>query len=82
MQYETNKAAEVGRLIGNLGRLGRSMAVLPEIDGDGDLSAPAPEGETLTAKVDEGGDVKMGGTGDKKVETGTSGGKKKKKGKK
>ena len=75
MQYETNKGAEVGRLIGNLGRLGRCMASLPDT---GDLSAPAEEKE-------EGGDVKMGGVkeeGKGADGKGVGGGKKKKKGKK
>lgn len=30
LKYKTDKAAEVGRLIGSLGRLGRGMAALPE----------------------------------------------------
>lgn len=81
MQYETNKAAEVGRLIGNLGRLGREMAALPEIPED--LNAQAGSGEGVsTPKLDEGGDTKMGGVpADPKAGAG-AGGKKKKKGKK
>lgn len=80
LQYETNKGAEVGRLIGNLGRLGRHMAALPEVAED--LSAPAPETASKPA-LDESGDVKMGGVpaGDAKAGANT-GGKKKKKGKK
>jgi hypothetical protein len=80
LQYETNKAAEVGRLIGNLGRLGRTMAALPEaID---DLSAPAGSGDGVsTPKIEDNGDVKMGGVpADPKA--GAGGAKKKKKGKK
>ncbi|CAA9959405.1 signal recognition particle srp9 protein [Pyrenophora teres f. maculata] len=79
LKYETNKGAEVGRLIGNLGRLGRHMAALPELaeesaGGEG-ASASAPQ-------ADESGHVKMGGApADPKAGTGT-GGKKKKKGKK
>lgn len=30
LKYRTDKAAEVGRLVGSLGRLGRGMAALPE----------------------------------------------------
>ncbi|KAH8722464.1 signal recognition particle 9 kDa protein-domain-containing protein [Phaeosphaeriaceae sp. PMI808] len=82
LQYETNKAAEVGRLIGNLGRLGREMAALPEILED----ASAPTGDGIsTPNVDETGDVKIGGLPpDQKAGAGagTGGGKKKKKGKK
>jgi hypothetical protein len=59
------------------------MAALPEaLD---DLSAPAGGGDRVsTPKLDEGGDVKMGGLPptDKKAEAGTAGGKKKKKAKK
>ncbi|KAH7384029.1 signal recognition particle 9 kDa protein-domain-containing protein [Phaeosphaeria sp. MPI-PUGE-AT-0046c] len=79
LQYETNKAAEVGRLIGNLGRLGREMAALPEVVDD--LSAPTETGNGVsTPRLDEGGDVKMGGVpSDPKA---GAGGKKKKKGKK
>jgi hypothetical protein len=74
--YETNKAAEVGRLIGVLGRLGRHMAALPETMED--LSAPADAAGVSTPKVEE--DVQMGGTEQKAAAGG--GGKKKKKGKK
>jgi hypothetical protein len=76
LQYETNKAAEVGRLIGNLGRLGRGMAALP--DAVDDLSAPADG--VSTPQIDGGGDTKMGGVPDTKPAAG--GAKKKKKGKK
>ncbi|KAL1798051.1 hypothetical protein ACET3X_004657 [Alternaria dauci] len=77
LQYETNKGAEVGRLIGNLGRLGRHMAALPETMDD--LSVPAGGERAATPLVDESGDVKMGGV----PAAGTgAGGKKKKKGKK
>jgi hypothetical protein len=31
LKYKTNKGWEVGRLIANLGRLGRHMAALPEV---------------------------------------------------
>ncbi|KAF2762854.1 hypothetical protein EJ05DRAFT_506525 [Pseudovirgaria hyperparasitica] len=34
LKYKTDKAAEVGRLVGCLGRLGRSMAALPEMGED------------------------------------------------
>lgn len=30
LKYETDKAAEVGRLVGSLGRLARTMAALPK----------------------------------------------------
>ncbi|KAH7083534.1 signal recognition particle 9 kDa protein-domain-containing protein [Paraphoma chrysanthemicola] len=81
LQYETNKAAEVGRLIGNLGRLGRSMAALP--DAVEDLSAPAGRGDGVsTPQLDEGGDVKMGGVPVDPKAGAPAGGKKKKKGKK
>jgi hypothetical protein len=64
-------------LIGNLGRLGRHMAALPETTED--LSMPAGGEGTSTPQVDEGGDVKMGGVPTPGAATG---GKKKKKGKK
>jgi hypothetical protein len=75
LQYETNKAAEVGRLIGSLGRLGRHMAALPEIKED--LSVPA-EGGVATPTLEQ--DVQMSDAPAQK--TGGGGGKKKKKGKK
>jgi len=41
LKYKTDKAAEVGRLIASLGRLGRHMAALPEIaEGECCLSLP------------------------------------------
>jgi len=83
LQYETNKAAEVGRLIGNLGRLGRHMAALPEVSED--PSAPADGAGISTPKAEE--DIKMGGVpAEPKASAPSgasgSGGKKKKKGKK
>ncbi|EOA87484.1 uncharacterized protein SETTUDRAFT_179207 [Exserohilum turcica Et28A] len=80
LQYQTNKGAEVGRLIGNLGRLGRHMAALPETTED--LSMPAGGENTSTPQVDESGDVKMGGTAPEPKAGAGTGGKKKKKGKK
>ncbi|KAF2851319.1 hypothetical protein T440DRAFT_60928 [Plenodomus tracheiphilus IPT5] len=79
LQYETNKGTEVGRLIGNLGRLGRHMAALPEVVED--LSATAAEGASTPA-LDESGDVKMGGVLADSKAGANAGGKKKKKGKK
>ena len=67
-------------MIGNLGRLGRHMAALP--DAVDDASAPTGGADGLsTPKIDNDGDIKMGGVpADPKA--GTGGGKKKKKGKK
>ena len=81
LKYKTDKAAEVGRLIGNLGRLGRHMAALPETTED--LSAPAEGGSGIGTPVVE-KDVVMGGTEKVGVPpaAGGGGGKKKKKGKK
>lgn len=76
LQYQTTKAAEVGRLIGSLGRLGRHQAALPE--GMEDLGAPVEAAGVSTPKVEE--DVKMGGVPTEPKAGG--GGKKKKKGKK
>lgn len=76
LQYQTTKAAEVGRLVGSLGRLGRHMAALPETMEDS--SAPVDATGISTPKVEE--DVKMGGTQPESKAGG--GGKKKKKGKK
>lgn len=80
LQYETNKGAEVGRLIGNLGRLGRHMAALPEATED--PIAPAGGERVGTPQIDEGGDVKMGGVPTESKGGAGAGGKKKKKGKK
>jgi hypothetical protein len=45
LKYKTDKAAEVGRLISSLARLGRSMAGLPEVKEDvAMLDAHASEG--------------------------------------
>ncbi|KAF2004285.1 hypothetical protein P154DRAFT_560752 [Amniculicola lignicola CBS 123094] len=76
LQYETNKAAEVGRLIGRLGMLGRGMAGLEEGE---ELSGAAENSHTVEQ------DVVMGGTStpiEQKPAAGGGGGKKKKKGKK
>lgn len=84
LTYRTDKAAEVGRLIANLGSLGRSMCGLPQkvedatmVDTvvpaggeDGDGAAAAHEARVGTAQT---GQQPGGGGG---------GGKKKKKGKK
>ncbi|TID18763.1 wd repeat [Venturia nashicola] len=81
LQYKTSRGWEVGRIVANLGRLGRHMAALPEVaedtttldvvkkEGDGGSRphTPVPEGSkpATDAKAGQGG-----------------GGKKKKKGKK
>ncbi|KAF1957829.1 hypothetical protein CC80DRAFT_592312 [Byssothecium circinans] len=79
LQYQTAKAAEVGRLVGSLGRLGRHMAALPEVAEDVGVAAVGGDGATGTStpRVEE--EVKVGaGSGEQK----SGGGKKKKKGKK
>jgi len=49
LKYKTDKAAEVGRLIGSLGRLGRHMAALPQVTEDVAMTeAPVVEQETNT----------------------------------
>ncbi|KAF2264750.1 hypothetical protein CC78DRAFT_462835 [Lojkania enalia] len=79
LKYETNKAAEVGRLIGSLGKLSRHMAALPDVVDD--FSKPTEmEGiETPTREKDVKVEV---GVVEQKVSTGGGGGKKKKKAKK
>ncbi|KAF2706090.1 hypothetical protein K504DRAFT_387046 [Pleomassaria siparia CBS 279.74] len=77
LQYETTKAAEVGRLIGSLGRLGRYMAALPEVAEE--LSVSTENAGISTPAVEK--DTKAGASAaDPKA--GGGGGKKKKKGKK
>ena len=69
IKYQTNKAAEVGRLIGGLGRLGRCMAALPEasegaftpVDKERDTKLSAPTAEKTTAAASGGGKKKKKG---------------------
>ncbi|PSN66304.1 hypothetical protein BS50DRAFT_635445 [Corynespora cassiicola Philippines] len=75
LQYVTTKGAEVGRLVGSLGRLSRHMAAMPEIAEDLGASAEGPSTPQVEA------DVQMGGTAPAEPKAG-GGGKKKKKGKK
>ncbi|KAJ9618888.1 hypothetical protein H2203_008704 [Taxawa tesnikishii (nom. ined.)] len=86
LKYKTDKAAEVGRLIGSLARLGRHMAALPEIKDDVPMpDAPAaeqgsgtgtPVPEAAAAAAAEPSKPQTGGGGG-----GGGGAKKKKKGK-
>jgi hypothetical protein len=79
LQYETNKAAEVGRLITTLGRLGKHMAAMKEITTD--FTMPAGNAGIETPGVES--DVQMADAPPQKPAAGgNAGGKKKKKGKK
>lgn len=85
LKYRTGKVAEVGRLVGSLGKLGRHMAALPEVIDD--LSAPADQGTGTHTPIPEGAsskDVKSVALESKSTPQagGGGGGKKKKKGKK
>ncbi|KAF2198921.1 hypothetical protein GQ43DRAFT_442925 [Delitschia confertaspora ATCC 74209] len=91
LQYQTDKAAEVGRLVGCLGRLARTMAALP--DATTDFTLPAESGTGISTPTVEGGNEKKLGTTvaatmEKPIGPnsgaggGGAGGKKKKKGKK
>ncbi|OCK87519.1 uncharacterized protein K441DRAFT_593829 [Cenococcum geophilum 1.58] len=84
LKYRTDKAAEVGRLISSLGKLGRHMAALPEVIDD--LSAPADQGTGTHTPIPEGAsgkDVRSAIPESKSApQAGGGGGKKKKKGKK
>ncbi|KAK5736229.1 hypothetical protein LTR17_007569 [Elasticomyces elasticus] len=88
LKFKTDRAADVGRLISGLGRLGRHMAALPEKVGDSAMedaepaeqgasavvtAAPSKDGVAVTADK---ASHAVGGGG------GAAGGKKKKKGKK
>jgi hypothetical protein len=87
LKYKTDKAAEVGRLISSLARLGRSMAGLPEVKEDAAiLDAQGGEGAgtevtsgVATPVVEKGHPV---GGGGQQAGGGQGGKKGKKKGKK
>ncbi|KAK5003714.1 hypothetical protein LTR28_009830 [Elasticomyces elasticus] len=82
LKYRTDKAAEVGRLIGGLGRLGRHMAALPEVLEDTAMAdAPAAEGTGTSTPVPAARDA-LPATAESKAQSAGGGGKKKKKGKK
>ncbi|KAF2429803.1 hypothetical protein EJ08DRAFT_269114 [Tothia fuscella] len=74
LKYETDKAAEIGRLIASLGTLGREMAALPEIaqealaakEGTG-TNTPVPETIVKSTPTDTKGPQ---GTGNKKKKKG------------
>ncbi|KAF2453648.1 signal recognition particle 9 kDa protein-domain-containing protein [Lineolata rhizophorae] len=64
IKYQTDKAAEVGRLVASLGRLGRSMAAMPAIE-DAPVS-DAPQAEEIPpskAEPIEGKQQAQGGGG-------------------
>ncbi|TKA68480.1 hypothetical protein B0A55_08938 [Friedmanniomyces simplex] len=84
LKFKTDKAADVGRLIGGLGRLGRHMAALPEKaeeavmeDADTAEQAPAAAATAPTSK-----ESAAATTDGKAPQAPGGGGKKKKKGKK
>ncbi|CAK3796631.1 Hypothetical predicted protein [Lecanosticta acicola] len=80
LKFKTDRAAEVGRLITGLGRVGRHMAALPEKEEAQDMpteDVAAPE-QTTTASKDTAPAVPA----DSKPQQGAGGGKKKKKNKK
>jgi hypothetical protein len=80
LKYRTTKAAEVSRLIQSLGRLGRTMAALPELKDEPMPDAlPAEGGAEVTAETKAPGNTGSGGS---QPQQGGGGGKKKKKGKK
>lgn len=77
LKYRTTKAAEVSRLIGaSLGRLGRSMAAVPEPAEEPMLDAPAGADDQKAAPASQPPQQQQ------QPQQGGGGGKKKKKGKK
>jgi signal recognition particle protein SRP9 len=50
LKYRTTKAAEVSRLILSLGRLGRAMAALPDVQEEEIAELPAKEEEAKTTQ--------------------------------
>ncbi|KAL2357570.1 signal recognition particle 9 kDa protein-domain-containing protein [Cryomyces antarcticus] len=85
LKYRTGKAAEVGRLVASLGRLGRSMAALPDVEEDvvmADIASKGPETGTSTPLPEAVAKDTQSGAVESKSAPGGGGGKKKKKGKK
>lgn len=84
LKYETDKAAEVGRLVGALSRLGRTMAGLPELKEDVVMMDAAAEGAEGSAAVVSSAGVSLTTplAEGKPAASGTGGKKGKKKGKK
>ncbi|PNS17617.1 hypothetical protein CAC42_3012 [Sphaceloma murrayae] len=72
LKYRTEKAAEVGRLIGGLGRMGRVMAALPEVEEkagekeDVVMGEAEDEGKKEEVKTAAGQAQTSGGKGKKK----------------
>ncbi|KAI9827784.1 MAG: hypothetical protein M1832_004273 [Thelocarpon impressellum] len=77
LKYRTDKAAEVGRLVGALGRLGRGMAGLSDRGDEEKALAPVVDPEPVKEEPSAGGKPSgaAGGSGG-----GGGGGKRKKKG--
>ncbi|EON69584.1 hypothetical protein W97_08844 [Coniosporium apollinis CBS 100218] len=87
LKYQTTKAAEVGRLIASLGKLGRGMAGLAELAEDATMvdAPPTEQGPGLSTPVSDaaGKEAKPGASETKAApQAGGGGGKKRKKGKK
>ncbi|KAJ9658532.1 hypothetical protein H2201_007739 [Coniosporium apollinis] len=80
LKYQTTKAAEVGRLVASLGKLGRGMAGLAELAEDVTIAdaQPAEQGPGVSTPVSDA----AGKEAKAAPQAGGGGGKKKKKGKK
>ncbi|KAB8360800.1 hypothetical protein FH972_024534 [Carpinus fangiana] len=84
LKYQTDKAAEVGRLVAYLGSLGRSMCGLPDKVEDVTMIDTAAGGEENadTTPASVAATESKGSSGQSGQQQGGGGGKKKKKGKK
>ncbi|TKX26103.1 hypothetical protein C1H76_1629 [Elsinoe australis] len=81
LKYRTEKAAEVGRLIGGLGRMGRVMAALPEVEEKDVVMGEAGEDDKPEERVAEKAKTPTQQTGQQQGGQAQGGKGKKKKGK-